>query len=143
MRGNVTSGENPCRVNISERLRPKARIRTNTQPISGSGRCICRMCNTSGEPLCSTTMAFIIFINFPFISSYDGVSSWINPSHLVRHTIQATTTYRSIPHHAYFPYSRFFCKTMSLWQPSLPILYTRRCIFRDPLVCEQRYQGRG
>src|SRR5213080_4677506 len=41
-------------------------MRTNTQPLSGSGRCICRMCNTSGEPLCSTTMAFIIFINVPF-----------------------------------------------------------------------------
>src|SRR5947208_3381098 len=24
------------------------------------------MCNTSGEPLCSTTMAFIIYINVPF-----------------------------------------------------------------------------
>src|SRR6266480_4532585 len=123
MRGNVTSGENPCRVNISERLRPKARIRTNTQPISGSGRCICRMCNTSGEPLCSTTMAFIIFINFPFISSYDGVSSWINPSHLVRHTIQATTTYRSIPHHAYFPYSRrIFNVHMSASEATLHII---------------------
>src|SRR2546421_12168300 len=30
-----------------------------------------------------------------FQSSYDGVSSWINPSHLVRHTIQATTTFRT------------------------------------------------
>src|SRR5438876_8485589 len=41
-----------------------------------------------------------------FQSSYDGVSSWINPSHLVRHTIQATSSFRSIPHHAYFPDKR-------------------------------------
>src|SRR5260370_40049740 len=58
-----------------------------------------------------------------FQSSYDGVSSWINPSHLVRHTIQATTTFRSIPHHAYFPYKRrIFNVHMSASEATLHII---------------------
>src|SRR6266702_4001221 len=51
------------------------------------------------------------------------VSSWINPSHLVRHTIQATTAFRSIPHHAYFPYKRrIFNVHMSASEATLHII---------------------
>src|SRR5436305_15335269 len=46
-----------------------------------------------------------------------------NTSHLVRHTIQATTTFRSIPHHAYFPYKRkIFNVHMSASEATLHII---------------------
>src|SRR5258708_16299303 len=63
-RGNFTVGDPPLRVISSARLSPKALIRTSTQPSRGSGLGTSRICNTSGPPACSTTIAFIFHLPF-------------------------------------------------------------------------------
>jgi hypothetical protein len=49
-RGNFTPGEWPCRVNISERLIPKAFTRINTCPACGVGIGMRSTFRTPGPP---------------------------------------------------------------------------------------------
>lgn len=61
MRGNVTPGEWPCRVNISERLSPNAWIRISTSPAWGTGMGRCSRVRLEGPPGVCRIAARMVF----------------------------------------------------------------------------------
>jgi len=60
MRGNLTFGEWPCRVNSSERLSPTALIWMRTWPGDGVGMGSSVILRTSGPPGLEMTAAFMV-----------------------------------------------------------------------------------
>ena len=62
MRGKETLGEKPWRVNISERLRPKALMRMRVSEGEGVGMGRCSILRLVGGPGVWRTAAFIVVV---------------------------------------------------------------------------------